>query len=445
MNIADLWRSDVHSQKHAGRSKERTLLRNSIQLALARSCSLIVSLILVHFLVKSLLPVTYGAWTVIVSSIALLSFLDLGVGQSLVNPLTQAIRDEDRSQIRSLITTNIAVLFGSSTFILLIVVISVFLLPWQSFLSLGSQSSSLLTRMALLQGAIFALSFALSSATYIRLAQHRSGRSGVAVMIGSLVAACGTLIAIAVHSDILIITSLASLGPLLGSVITTLDLFATENLFRPALRFLKLSVARLSIQQGWLFGLQTLSGIAAFTVDTIVIGNALGPTSVTQYNVTSRVPLAGLSLILAAIIPVWPFIYDHTADGRGLRSIVPKIVALFLLPSVALAVAFGFGANTVVHFLGSGHVQLDTSLIWALSAWVIVAPVGAVLGYSLVAVGRLRLQAMIAVSMAVLNLVLSVILVRVVGVSGVMWATVISYSVVEIPTAIVGLYRRDGR
>jgi O-antigen/teichoic acid export membrane protein len=420
----------------------RNLIRNSFGLGAARACSLLASVVVLPHLVSDLTPAIYGAWATIVSSIAVLTFADLGVGQSLVNPLTQALDDDDYPRARSLMTTNMILLGACSAFVFLLIIILIHVLPWQSFLSLPSQDGPLLTNIASIQGLLFSIGFALSTGTYVRLAQHRSGRSAVMVMVGSVVGACATLGAIAANADILVVTTLASAGVFLGLFLTTLDLVLTEHLLRPRLNALRRSVARLFLQKGFLFSLQTLSGVVAYTLDTLVVGNALGPVSVTQYTITGRFPLAGLTILLSAIIPIWPMIYHRTANRESLRELLWRACVLFVTPAIVLAIVFKVGAARIVGYLGAGQVHLDQSLVLALCVWVIIASAGSILSYALIGVGRLRLQAGIAVCMAIANLALSVLLVRHIGVSGVMWGTVISYVLIAFPVSLWGLSRR---
>jgi len=420
------------------------LLRNSAALVSARAGSLLVSVSVLPYLVRYLTPSVYGAWATIASTTALLSFADLGMGRSLVNPLASALTHDDRCQVRRLVSTNIAILATSGSSFFLLLLSGVLFLPWRDFLSLtASDDGSLFTSIALVQGALFAMTLALSTGTYVRLAQHRSGRAAVITALGSIIAAAGTLTAISAESSLLMITSFAAAGPMVGQALVTIDLILSDPLFRPNLHLLERRLALTFLGSGVLFSIQTLSGALAFTADTVVVGNALGPTAVTQYTINGRAPLALVSLIQAGIIPLWPIIHRRHADGAGIGAFLAKAIVLFSLPALCGAVAFYFGANVVITYLGAGMVGLDRSLVIALCAWIVISTAGAILGHALVGVGRIGLQATIAASMAITNVLLSALLVRRLGISGVMWATVISYTLVVFPASMRGLRRRQ--
>lgn len=423
----------------------RNLLGNSAALVTARATSLLASAALLPYLIRDLTPSTYGAWATIASGTALLSFADLGVGRSLVNPLTLALTQKDLPRIRRLISTNMALLFACGSLVYAMIVLGVHLLPWQDFLSVTSSDKTLLTSIALIQAALFATTLALSTSTYVRLAQHRSARAAGITGLASLFAAAATLVAIKTNASVLAITSLAAAGPMVAAVLVTLDLLLSEAFARPAHRFLDRGIARTCLSSGLLFSVLTVSAALAFTADTLVVSNALGPIAVTQYTVIGRAPLALIALIQAGTIPLWPMIHSQHAAGEAIRTILGKAGLLFLVPACLASVAFYFGAQPITSYLGAGKVNLDRSLVLSLGAWIVVSTAGAILGHTLVGVGRLRLLALIAAGMAGSNLVLSAILVRHWGVSGVMWATVISYTLVTFPLSILGLGRRRSR
>src|SRR5207302_9361979 len=87
----------------------------------------------------------------------------------------------------------------------------------------------------------------------------------------------------------------------------------------------------------------------------------------------------------------------------------------------------------------TGHeVHTSWSLFIALGIWTGMGSVGAAISMLLNAAHVVRLQVLAAITMASTNLVLSIVLAQHIGVSGVMWGTVVSYAVcVLVPYAIV--------
>lgn len=420
----------------------RRLISNAAALAAGRGCSLIAAIVILPRVVEYLTPATYGAWASITSSVALLAFADLGIGQSLVNPLARAMRDGDRASAQRLVSTSLALVFGCALAVLLVSVGAVLFLPWKEWLSLGREESSVVTTIALIQAGLFSATIALSTGTYVRLAQHKSARLAFSMMTGALVAAGTTLMAIHADAGIIIVTTAASSGLLLGALITNVDLFLSEPTFHLRRHAIRRSVANSSFRQGLLFSVQSASAVVAYSTDTVVVSNALGPVAVAQYSVTARGPLAILALIQAALLPIWPIVAQRAGQGQALRRIVSKAVTMFGVPAAMAAVAFFYTADVVVAYLGAELVTLDRQLVLALCCWIIVGTLGTIVGHTLVGAGLLALQAKIAATMAVANLALSISLVRHLGVSGVMWATVISYTMVVFPMSAIGFVRR---
>lgn len=411
----------------------RTLLTGAASLALARGISLVTLLALIPYMVRYLSPVVFGGWITVASAVALLDFADFGIGEALVNPLTDSLNVDSLSQARVQVSTNAYTLGAIGALVLAVLAIGLQTLPWRDWLSVGGPHSGLIWGIAIVQVIAFSTSLALRTAGYVRLAQRRIGRSAVCSAIGALTSAAATFVAIAARSSALTVITMAALGPMLGNAIATADLLVTEPSLRPALRLVDLELAGSFVRSGVLFTVQSLSGLIAYSVDTVVIGNALGPAAVAEYSITSRVPLAIGALIQSAVIPLWPMMRRRHLDGSGTSQALLLSLALFGIPSAAAGVVFLFTASPLIHFLGANRVPVSHDLVLGLSAWLILGTCGTVLGHSLVATGRLRAQAVIAPTMAALNLPLSVMLVRQIGVAGAIWGTVISYGIVVIP------------
>lgn len=425
--------------------KEAHLQYHALAIGAARAVSLIVAVVVLPMLVDALTPEIYGSWAAITSALALMSFADFGIGRSLVNPLSAAIADGDHRTSRILISTNVLLSTGIGLTVMVVGTLILLLAPWGEFLSLKPENYRVLTKVAVAQLALFSGSFLLAPATYVRLAQQRSARAAGATMVGALLAAIATVVTIGRSSSIVLITTVASSAPILGLLINAIDGLISAPLQRPNIRSVDLSVARGFMRDGAMFAVQTLSAVGAYTADTVIIGNALGPTAVAQYSVVGRVPLAWSGLLQAAVIPIWPVVAARVKVRSDAVQLVRYAMFYFGIAAATGGVLFLVLSPLIVRYLGSGEIEFDWVLAGVFVVWVIVSTVGAVLSHAVVAFGLLRLQVKVAIAMAGSNVALSVYLVRTtLGTSGPIIATVVTYAVIVLPISFFAVRRQEG-
>ena len=86
----------------------------------------------------------------------------------------------------------------------------------------------------------------------------------------------------------------------------------------------------------------------------------------------------------------------------------------------------------IVDVWSRGKVHPHASLLIGLGLWLVLGSAGNALAMFLNAAHIVRLQVVCATLMAVANILLSIALARRIGVSGLIWGTVISYSLLVV-------------
>ncbi len=184
-------------------------------------------------------------------------------------------------------------------------------------------------------------------------------------------------------------------------------------------------------------GFAFLSAIAQqliYATDTIVIGVVLGETAITPYFIALRLcqylrqPIEKISDIC---MPTAGALQSQMQTG-GLRDLLCKALGVtFLLSAGILIGARFFGPALIQTWMGPGYDQTPLLLTILLIGQVVALPVG-VLRAILFGLGHVRLPALVYLAEAVVNLVLSLILVRFMGVQGVAWGTSIPIILFEL-------------
>jgi O-antigen/teichoic acid export membrane protein len=139
-------------------------------------------------------------------------------------------------------------------------------------------------------------------------------------------------------------------------------------------------------------------------------------------------------------MPLWPAYADALARGD-----VPWVMRILRRSLIATTTAATLGATVfvlaggwIVDTWSRGKVHPHASLLIGLGLWLILGSAGNALAMFLNAAHIVRMQVVCATLMAVANIVLSIVLARHIGVAGLIWGTVISYSaLIVLPYAFL--------
>ena len=181
----------------------------------------------------------------------------------------------------------------------------------------------------------------------------------------------------------------------------------------------------------------SVSGMVAFTSDTIVLG-ALAPfAAVSTYAVAARVPTLIRTLTNKAIDLLAPT-YSHL-DASGASAASPALFTVLARTtkfSLALAVAAGAAVSTCVRALLDawlGHVPGGAqTVVWVLTAATVLQMAGHAIFVLLTGLRRLRRLLQYSVTSALVNIALSVTLTPHLGATGPALASLICVGVGDL-------------
>jgi O-antigen/teichoic acid export membrane protein len=204
-----------------------------------------------------------------------------------------------------------------------------------------------------------------------------------------------------------------------------------EPRIRPTPRRVHLGAAREIMSHGMLFFILQLSGLAVFNTDNLIIAHFLGAEQVTPYAVAMRL-VGYASMLQSLLVPsLWPAFSEAyvSHDLAWIRTAYRRIMRATVLTVIPAALFLGFAGRWIIG-VWAGHAAVPSSvLLWGMCFWIVLLSITLNQGALLAATQHLQLQTIYSSLAAVLNLILSIILVQRIGATGVLLATVISYLV----------------
>ena len=405
--------------------KTTRIIQNVLVNWVAYAVTIVVGFFLSPFLVHELGDPVYGVWILLGSLTGYLGLLDFGITPSIVKSVAEYRAKDDQAAINRLVTGGMAVfvVLGSLSFclscILAIYFNDIFNNP------LNRSTSALLV---LLTGLNLALALPASVFIGVLRGYQRydidAAVSAVAVLVRAVV------IVVLLRSGYGIVT--------LAAATLTFDLARLAYLIRCVYRINPaIQIARVHFDRG---EMRRLSGYSSyffliaighrinFMTDAIVIGIFLSAAAVTMYSIPNRLVMYLRELVIEMTGVLMPaithlHIQEATARVRELHVRCTKYVVLLALPTAAIF--WILGDSFITLWMGPGYEE-GFVLLQILTIGIVAHLLGTTTESVLIVRGRHAVVARVAILQALTNLLLSLFLVRRLGLVGIALGTTIS-------------------
>jgi len=380
-----------------GRAAER-LRRASwtiVTHAVSSAANMLVMVLSVNWTLPYLGAERFGAWMTIASLATALSFLDLGVGNSLTNRVARASAESDANQLSRAISGGIGLLAAMSVVLLLVLTVAAWLLPWQ--LLIKSASSTLGDEIRC-SAVVFASLFAFSTCTEGVLRVYHGLQRGFMVFVTNAVCAFIGLLMLYVatqhHASIPMLLLCTMGASMLPGLLLWFQLWR-KKLFRFAAwsRAIMSEKSKL-VRVGMLFFVLQIGTAFAWGMDSVIISSTLGASAVATYTVVQRMYLIAAQPMLILNGPLWPAYAD--ADARNDHAFIRKTLAtaalVTLLYSAASVAVLAWASDPLIRYWTDSLVVPSPGIVYALGAWAIVAAIANCFAMFMNGVGALRPQ-----------------------------------------------------
>lgn len=447
-NQASRARAEGTSSDANRRSDERyrRVGLTAITAAFARGANLITMLISVPLALHYLGNEQFGVFATLVAITAMLGFADLGLGNGLVNVVADATGRDDLVAARRSVSTAFVLLTG-----LAVVLAGGFAalykyVDWAALLNVSASRAAAHEAgpaVAAVVGCML-VNLPLGIVQRVQVALQEGFRANAWNALGAPLGLGLMAIAIGLDLGLAWIIAATTAGLVLASATNAAVFFLRQRPdLRPVVRQFDPIIAQRVLAAGVAFFVLQLGVVVTFQTDAIVLARILGPEAVTAYSVPLRlflfVPLA-LSLVLA---PLWPAYGEALTRGdlEWVRKTVVRSVRVTVLVSVSASVALALTAAPLVQVWVGGDVSPSPSLVVAFAIFAIVISVSNAISMFLNGTRVIRIQAVFTSITIALNLGLSVVLTRRVGISGVVWGTIIAQTTCFLIPALVVVRR----
>jgi O-antigen/teichoic acid export membrane protein len=307
LNVVKLTPFDTSTD--VGRSKERyrRMALTSFVSALTKGIALLTSLISVPLTVKYLGPERYGMWMTASSVIALLGFADLGMGNGLINAISESDGKDDHKAAQMYVSSAFFMLLGISIVILFLFALVYPYIPWAHVFNVVSNQAISEAGPAM---AIFIVSLAISMpfgvAQRVQMGYQEGFKAQLWGTVGSLLGFGGVLLVIYLKAGLPWLVLAMTGGPCFAMLLNWLEVFCLSRIWLfPRITALNGVASRKILRVGMAFLILQVMAIIGFSSDNLVIAQVYGSSTVANYAIVYK--LFTVTMIAPYFVaPLWP-------------------------------------------------------------------------------------------------------------------------------------------
>ncbi|MGD0831110.1 MAG: MATE family efflux transporter [Terracidiphilus sp.] len=372
----------------------------------------------------------YGMWMTIASLVAMLSSADFGIGYGLLNMVSDSYGREDWDAARRCISSGFfSLLVVASTIICAALLVYPHIL-WQKWFNVTSPiavQESGPTLLVLVS--CVALSIPVSVTLRVQSGLQRGYIANFWVTVGQVLGLIGVIIGVRIRIGLPWLVLAVAGAPAIAAVFNTAYTFMVISPeLRPRLSFVEFDTTKRLLGLGLLFFAFQLAQIVGFQSDNLVLSHILGASKVPVYAVTSRMFSVVTILMSFVIAPLWPAYGEALARGdiSWLKHTLQRSIVLVLAICIPTNILLILSGKWLLRVWVGQQISPSWSLLLGIGLSQTLMAIVTPLSVFLNGLNVLSKQAIFAALMAVTNICASVYLTRRIGVSGVIYGSVIA-------------------
>jgi O-antigen/teichoic acid export membrane protein len=429
-----------------GRSQERyrRAALTTITSVMGRAVTVITSLLTVRLTLRYLGTERYGLWMSVTSVVAFLLFTDLGIGNGLLNAITEARGQDDIKAVHRYVSSAFFVLLGIATLAMGIFACIYPFIPWPRVFNVASSpiASHEAGPAVIVFLTCFLANIPLDVVQRVQTGHQEGYTTNFWMMMGNL-SGLGFLLLVMHRNGGLPWLILAILGGgILGVLCNWLQEFgfARPELF-PTWELWDTAAARKILNTGLMFFLLQICGAFTLPLDLIIITQILGPEAVTQYSVPFRLFLLVITVANMFVMPLWPAYGEAYSRGdvNWVKTTLYHSLGYSMLAFGPVVLGLAILGKIVVRVWVGSQVHPSWTLLAGMAIYAITLIFYNPISTFLSGINKMQFQVTVGLIQAVAAAGLKIVMARSMGLPGVIWASVIMTS---LGAGVVFLYVR---
>jgi O-antigen/teichoic acid export membrane protein len=401
--------------------------------------TLLFTYLTVPILLKYLGVEYYGVWVTIFTILNAAYFMDLGISLGVKNKLTTALAKDDLKAARVYISTG----YFSIAFIAGIALVSglCFILVFNMQNIFNTNISEAELKFTLVISVVLvAISIVLNIYKSLLHAFQKSSKVELAMAIyQGLIYLQILFLPKIIDQPLIIIGLLYGVSNILIALVFSVLFFKKNKQIIPSFIYFKKDTIKEILGLGVGFFIIQIALIIILTTDNIIITYLIGPEATASYSIVNKLFQPFIIISTFIFTPLWT-LYTNAycnKDFTWIRNTLTRLNQLYLV-LIFLIILLFFNFDWVIKFWISEPLAYSDVLILGMALFVLIKIYGDIYLTFLNGIGVIKLQMWLFVLAALINIPLSVLLVKYfnLGTSGVIFATCISLLILTITMPI---------
>jgi O-antigen/teichoic acid export membrane protein len=365
------------------RARRRQILHTATTGILAKTAAVLPTLGIAPVASAALGPERFGVLMTVLSLLAFLQVVDLGVGGNLVTGISRAIGAGKQQRVRLLQWNGLAIVAVMAG-VLCVLAAGVALSPVGAIVvpQSGPSVQQEATQSLAVFVAMFALSMPFTLMTKVQLGMQQGHIANAWQSAASLINFAAGVCACLLGGSVPIIIAGLMAGTLICGTVNSLGHVKRNPETRCNARTLRRRIVRRLLAGSLSYLALQVIFLVTYAVDILIVARHLGAEEASGYAIAER--LFSIVAVAVGVItaPLWAAYGealgkgDHEWARRSLRTSLWRFAALSVLMCGALVASFG----PLVSLLGAGTVDVPLMVAVAMAAWRVVEALGSALG-----------------------------------------------------------------
>lgn len=421
----------IYAKLGINSSRTKNISKHVLWSFVYKGGSLTATFLLVPLTISYLDTENYGIWLTLSSFIAWFTFFDIGLGNGLRNKFAEAMAMGDDELAKGYVSTAYYSIGIISLVFLGISLVSSSFIDWSQVFNASVESSQALGKLMPIVLGCFSLQLILKLITSVYTGDQDHSLQGKMGFIMSMVSLFMVWLLIQVaESSLLLFGTIFSLIPVIVLFVLNFVAFSTKyRKYKPKRRYFKKYYFRDIFGLGLSFFVIQVSVIIIFSTDNFIITQLFSPEEVVPYNIAYKYVGIPNMLLVIILTPYWSSITDAYTRGElnWIKKSMKNLMGIALLAIVLVFVLLFLSPMAYKIWIGEA-VSIPFSLTAYMAVYFIATICYTPFNFFLNGIGKIRLQ-MYAIGLgALVNIPLSIVLVRYTAfeIEGVIVATIIS-------------------
>jgi O-antigen/teichoic acid export membrane protein len=424
------------SPEARSRERYRRAAVTTVSVGGARAISILTLFVSVPLSLSYLGVERFGLWAAISSVVGLFAFADLGLGSGLVNAVSGASGQDDEMLAHEYVSSAFFMLCALALGLGLVFAVAYPIVPWDAVFNVhGATAKGEAGPAMIVLAACFLVSMPLSIVERTQMAYQEGYINGAWAAAGNLLGLVLVLCVVAFEWGVPWLVAALAGPPALMMFLNGVVLFARRRpRLMPSWRMLRRATSLSLLRLGSMFFALQIAVALAFTSDNIVVARVFGAEDVTAYAVPMRMFSFLPMILLICFTPLWPAYGEAIARGDIAwvrRTLLRSLAFGFAVTSAVAIVLVVFGVE-IVHAWAGDDVTPSMWLLSGLGIWMVISGTANAVAMFLNGASVILFQVVVALVMGAAALAAKIWFAQAVGLPGVVWGTIVAYTLFTI-------------